>query len=106
MPVRSIQMPPEPEPSEEPRAVALGYDAGHDDAPRVVASGRGLLAEKILETARRHDIPIREDPVLTAALASLDVGELIPPELYRLIAEVYAYIYTIWRSQPQARRYE
>ena len=75
-------------------AIALRYDAkGGDTAPRVVASGHGELAQHILTLAREHDIPLREDAALAGALAQMDVGASIPPELFRAVAEVLAFVY-------------
>jgi flagellar biosynthesis protein len=78
-----------------PRAVALGYDPERDAAPRVLAAGQGFLAEEILDLARANGIAIREDPALAAALASVEVDQVIPPELYALVAEVLAYVYRL-----------
>lgn len=77
------------------RAVALGYDAEHDQAPRVLATGQGEIAERIITLARENGVPVREDPVLAAALATVDLGTLIPPELYEVVAEVLAYVYRV-----------
>jgi flagellar biosynthesis protein len=86
----------QPKPHEIPlTATALQYDAERDSAPRVIASGQRKIAEQILAEARKHNIPIHEDPALTAALASVNLGSEIPPELYPVIAEVLAYIYRI-----------
>lgn len=76
-------------------ATALQYDPAEDNAPRVVASGQRKIAEQILAEARKHNIPIHEDYELTAALATVNLGDEIPPELYPVIAEVLAYIYRI-----------
>jgi flagellar biosynthesis protein len=76
-------------------ATALQYDAGIDNAPKVIASGQRKVAEQILAEARKYNIPIHEDPVLTAALASVNLGEEIPVELYQVVAEVLAYIYRV-----------
>jgi flagellar biosynthesis protein len=76
-------------------ATALGYDTEKDNAPRVLAKGNGLLAKKIIGLAIANDIPIRDDPVLAAALYNLDINETIPPEMYRVVAEVLAYVYRI-----------
>lgn len=80
---------------EREKAVALGYDPIRDDAPRVLASGKGIIAEQIIEIAKQNGIPIRDDPVLTAALMEIDINKTIPPELYRVVAEVLSYIYRI-----------
>ena len=87
--------PNQPEGEARPRAVALGYDSGKDEAPRVLASGEGLMAERILAIAKEHGILIREDPMLAAALATVDLDTTIPPELYAVVAEVLAYVYRV-----------
>ncbi len=74
-------------------AVALHYDKDLDNAPKIVAKGKGVLAEKIIELARQNDIPVYEDSDLIEILSKLDLGQEIPPELYKLIAEVLVYIY-------------
>lgn len=76
-------------------AVALRYVAGEQGAPEVVAAGRGKLAERLLAAARRHGVPVYEDAELAAALARLDVGSEIPPELYLAVAEVLAFVFTL-----------
>ena len=81
--------------SSQSRAVALRYDPEKAPAPVVTASGRGKLAERILALARERGVPIREDPDLVALLARLDVGQVIPPELYPVIAEVLAFVYRL-----------
>ncbi|MBI5849278.1 MAG: EscU/YscU/HrcU family type III secretion system export apparatus switch protein [Nitrospirae bacterium] len=77
------------------KAAAVKYQHGDDRAPRVVAKGKGALAEKILETARKHGIPIREDKTLVEILSSLELYEEIPPKLYKAVAEILAFIYAI-----------
>jgi flagellar biosynthesis protein len=74
-------------------AAALAYDRDRDDAPRVAAQGRGRVADRILQTAREAGLPVRQDPDLAEALAALDLGALIPAELYGVIAEVLAWAY-------------
>lgn len=78
---------------ERQTAIALSYHHGEDVAPRVTAAGHGEVAERILEVARREGIPLREDPDLAEALSALDLDQLVPPELYRVIAEVMAWAY-------------
>jgi len=78
-----------------PRAVALRYDQEKDEAPRVVASGSGIVADEIISLAKEHGVPIHDDPLLVEALAALDIDAVIPPELYKVIAEVFAYIVRI-----------
>ncbi|KAF0242061.1 MAG: flagellar biosynthesis [Planctomycetota bacterium] len=80
----------------DPRvAVALRYLAGADDAPRVVARGRGEIAGRILALAREHGVPVHPDRDLVEALAALDVGAQVPPKLYEALAEVLAYVYRV-----------
>jgi len=86
-------------PSSPPLAAALGYNAKKDRAPRITAKGRGLIAEKIIALARKHDIPIKEDPQLAQILYRLDLDEEIPAELYRAIAEILAFVYTMNERQ-------
>lgn len=78
-----------------PRAVAILYDRGCADAPQVVASGRGEMAARIIETARQSGVHILEDPDLVELLARVPVGEEIPLELYQAIAEVLAFVYRV-----------
>jgi flagellar biosynthesis protein len=73
-----------------PLAVALHYEK--PDAPRVVAKGRGTIGEKIVETARANGVPIQENPALAAALSDIELGDEIPVELYRAVAEVLTFI--------------
>ncbi|TMK09776.1 MAG: type III secretion protein [Alphaproteobacteria bacterium] len=71
-------------------AVALHYDK--KGAPRVVAKGRGSIGEKIIELAKAHDIPIEENDVLAGALSKVELGDEIPPELYKAVAEVLVFV--------------
>jgi flagellar biosynthesis protein len=75
------------------KAAALKYTAGEDRAPKVVARGSGWLAEKIIETAREHNIPLKEDPPLVEILSTLDLYREIPPDLYKAVAEILVFIY-------------
>ena len=85
-------------PEKPPRAVALRYDRAADGAPRVVAKGQGHVAETIIAQALDHGVPLHEDPNLAAALSALDIDAEIPPELYRAVAEVLAFIYRLNRK--------
>jgi flagellar biosynthesis protein len=77
------------------KAVALAYKAGLDRAPKVAAKGRGKVADKIIETAKRNDIYIHEDPDLVETLSSLDLDEEIPDDLYIVVAELLAFLYSL-----------
>lgn len=73
-------------------ATALQYNQLKDRAPKVVAKGKGLIAEKIIEKAQEHDITIYQDEKLSQQLYNLALGEEIPAELYHVIAEVLVFI--------------
>ena len=76
------------------RAAALRYSDG-DSAPEVVASGRGETAARIIEAARAAGVPVREDAALAEALAQLDVGRVVPEELYVAVAEALVWAYRL-----------
>jgi len=77
-------------------AVALAYDRATMDAPAVVAKGAGLIAKRIREIAKEHDVPIIEDKPLARILyKSVDIGKAVPEELFRTIAEILAYVYKL-----------
>ena len=80
-------------PRKRKKAVALKYKPGEDKAPKVTAKGIGLLAEKIIDMARKHGIPVKDDPDLVEVLSRLDFDEEIPPELYVVVAELLAFVY-------------
>jgi flagellar biosynthesis protein len=71
-------------------AVALHYD--RKGAPRVVAKGKGSLGAKIIEVAKSHDIPIEQNEVLAGALSNVELGDEIPAELYKAVAEVLIFV--------------
>ncbi len=77
------------------KAVALKYNKGKDSAPKVVAKGKGYIAEKIIEAARENNVPLYEDKNLSQVLEALDLDTEIPPKLYRAVAEVLAFIYKL-----------
>ncbi len=75
------------------KAAALRYDPPDDKAPKLVAKGSGIVAEKILQMAKEYGIPVKEDTCLTETLSALDLYQEIPPELYKAAAEILAFIY-------------
>ncbi len=79
---------------EDKKAVALRYKMNEDNAPKVVAKGRGFLAEKIEEIAKEYDIHIEKNPELANSLYRLNLNEEIPEELYEAVAKILAYIYS------------
>lgn len=72
-------------------AIALEYDP-QDAAPKIVATGKGIIAEKILEKAKEAAVPIHEDSKLADTLSKLEIGEMIPPELYSVVAEILVFV--------------
>lgn len=83
-------------PDSEPRrrAHALNYQPG-ESAPKVTATGSGLVAERIIAAAREAGVPIRSDPALAEALAKLDLGATVPEPLWRAVAQVLAWAYRL-----------
>ena len=77
------------------KAVALGYNRSQDNAPKVLASGAGEIANKIISLAKEHDIPIKEDPDLIEILSKGEVDQEIPPNLYKAVAEIFSFLYKI-----------
>ncbi len=73
------------------QAIALSYDP-EEDAPKVIASGTGLVAEKIIEKAKEADIPVHKDDKLANTLSKLEIGDMIPPELYEVVAEILVFV--------------
>lgn len=73
------------------QAIALEYDPS-EEAPKVIASGKGILAEKIIEKAKESDVPIHRDDKLADTLSRLEIGEMIPPELYEVVAEILIFV--------------
>ncbi len=88
--------------SPPPHAVALHYDG--KNAPTVLAKGAGEIARQILALAEKHHIPLHEDPELIALLSQLDLGEEIPENLYRAVAQVIAFAYFLSGKLPPLRR--
>jgi flagellar biosynthesis protein len=79
--------------SEDKKVVALKYEKYKDNAPKVVAKGKGEVAKKIIEVAKEHGVYIKEDPDLVEVLSGLDLYEEIPEDLYKVVAEILAFIY-------------
>lgn len=73
------------------QAIALSYDPA-EDAPKVIASGKGVLAEKIIEKAKEAAVPVHRDDSLADTLSRLEIGEMIPPELYEVVAEILVFV--------------
>lgn len=82
------------------RAIGLQYDPEKDNAPKVKVRGAGFLAERIIKMARQYGVPIKQDSELVETLYALDINQEIPPELYRAVAEILAYIYRMSKKLP------
>ena len=85
------------------QAISLEYDPS-DAAPRVIASGRGILAEKIIEKARESDVPVHRDDKLADTLSRLDIGDMIPPELYEVVAEILVFVDSMDKIKGKIKR--
>lgn len=81
--------------AKQKKAVAILYDDTPSSAPKVIASGKGSIAEKIIATAEEAGIHIQQDPNLVELLSKVDIGEEIPVELYQTVAEVLAFVYKV-----------
>ncbi len=77
------------------KAVALHYDREKDTAPRVVAKGKGVSADKIIQIAHEHHLPIQEDHDLVELLSKVELDQEIPEKLYVAVAEVFTFLYSI-----------
>ncbi len=85
------------------QAIALEYDPS-DEAPRVIASGKGVLAERIIEKARESDVPVHRDDKLADTLSRLDIGDSIPPELYEVVAEILVFVDSMDKIRAKMKR--
>ncbi|WP_228026616.1 EscU/YscU/HrcU family type III secretion system export apparatus switch protein [Campylobacter californiensis] len=81
------------------RAVALGYNRKKDNAPKVLASGSDYMADKIISVAKKHEIPIKEDPDLIEILSKVEVNQEIPPNLYKAVAEIFGFLYKVTNNK-------
>jgi len=86
----------------ENKAVSLRYDDGEDRAPAVTAKGEGFLAKKIIQLAEENDIPLYQDEDLVELLYTLDLDEEIPPSLYEVVAEIFAFVYRLNEDQKES----
>lgn len=77
------------------RTVALKYDQKTDQAPKIIASGKGNIAEMIIKKAKENNIPIKKDKDVVQVLAELNIGDEIPEELYTVIAEILSFFYDL-----------
>ncbi|MEW6607329.1 MAG: EscU/YscU/HrcU family type III secretion system export apparatus switch protein [bacterium] len=82
------------------KAVALEYDGDKGHAPKIVAKGKGKLAERIIQVARDHNVLIYEDANLAEVLTKLELNTQIPPDLYQAVAEIFVFIYKLNQKWP------
>lgn len=87
------------------RAIALSYNYD-DTAPKVIAKGSGLVAQNILDSAAKHELPVYEDEKLAKMLTQLDIGDNIPPQLYEIVAELLVFITDVDYLQRQVEQGE
>ena len=73
------------------QAIAIEYDP-LEEAPKVIATGKGILAERIIEKAKESDVPVHRDDKLADTLSRLEIGDMIPPELYEVVAEILVFV--------------
>ena len=85
------------------QAIALEYDPS-EEAPRVIASGRGELAERIIEKAKEAAVPVHRDDKLADTLSRLDIGDMIPPELYEVVAEILVFVDSMDKIKGKIKR--
>lgn len=83
----------------------MEYDPS-DSAPRVVAMGRGAVAERIIEQARQADVPVHRDGKLADTLSKLQIGDMIPPELYEVVAEILMFVDSMDKIKAKVKAYQ
>ncbi len=97
-------MPDQPSPQKPRRATALRYEKG-EHAPKVTATGRGWIAERIIATAVQEGVPVRSDPALAEALGALELDADVPEAMWRAVAETLAWAYRVdARANPSSRQ--
>lgn len=85
------------------QAIALEYDP-EEAAPKVIASGRGKIAEKIIEAAKKENVPVHQDGKLADTLSKLEIGDMIPPELYEVVAEILVFVDAMDKIKAKAEK--
>lgn len=85
-------------------AIALKYDREKDNAPRVIAKGMRLKAEKIREIAKQYGVPFMKNTTLASALYRVDVGQEVPEELYDAVAEVLNFVFQLQQAEQAGRK--
>ncbi|PLY05124.1 MAG: type III secretion system protein [Arcobacter sp.] len=88
------------------KAVALNYDIDVDNAPKVVAKGKGALASNIIKIAQDNDVPIKKDEDLVELLSAIDIDKEIPDSMYKAVSEIFSFIYDLTTLQRKKRDLE
>ena len=86
------------------KAVSLQYKKGKNSAPKVTAKGQGWMADRIIKMAQENNIPIREDRDLLHLLSEIDVGHEVPESLYKVVAELLAWVYQLNQNYPGSKQ--
>lgn len=89
---------------EQKRASAIKFNYPDDKVPSITATGTGETAEYIVAVAEEYDVPVYKDPPLARALGQLEIGDLVPPELYTAVAEVLAFVYSLDQNEDIAEK--
>ena len=84
-------------------AVALSYEEG-DQAPKILATGKGYVAEKIIEVAKEENVPVHKDEKLAGTLSRLEIGDYIPKELYGVVAEILVFVDRVEGAKKRGRK--
>lgn len=84
-------------------SVALQYNPD-EEAPKIIASGRGIIADKIIDKAKENDVPVYQDSKLANTLSKLEIGDMIPPELYGVVAEILVFVDECDRIRGKVKR--
>ncbi len=88
---------------DEKTAVALAYEPG-DEAPKILATGKGEVAERIIDEAKKNDVPFYKDSALAETLSKLKLGDAIPPELYEVVAQILVFVDKMDRLKSKLRK--
>jgi len=88
------------------KAVALGYDIDLDQAPKVIAKGKGELATNIIKIAEDNEIPIKKDEDLVELLSAIDIDKEIPDSMYKAVSEIFSFIYDLTTIERKKREFE
>ena len=84
-------------------AVALAYEPG-EEAPKILATGKGEVAERIIDEAKKNDVPFYKDSALAETLSKLKLGDAIPPELYEVVAQILVFVDKMDRLKSKLRK--